>query len=322
MQFVPKLGVAACALWLAMPALAQPYPARAIRVIVPYAAGGGTDLTARVVGAKMAEAVGQQVIVDNRPGGAGMIGADLVAKAAPDGYTVLLATPAEMAINQHLFAKMPYQPDKDFAPVTLAVSTPLILVVHPAMPVKTVKDLIALARAQPGRITSASAGTGGVQHMALELLKMTAKVDIIHVPYKGAGPAIPDLIGGHVDMFFSGMPPAMSQVKAGKLRALAVTTPKRSPAAPDVPTMAEAGVAGFDINNWFAYFVPAGTPAEVVGRINAEINKALRLQEVKDRLSPQGAETVGTTPEELARYVRAESDKYAKLIRASGAKAD
>jgi tripartite-type tricarboxylate transporter receptor subunit TctC len=190
------------------------------------------------------------------------------------------------------------------------------------MPVRTVKDLIALARAQPGRITSASAGTGGVQHMALELLKMTARVDIVHVPYKGAGPAIPDLIGGHVDMFFSGMPPAMSQVKAGKLRALAVTTPKRSPAAPDVPTMAEAGVAGFDINNWFAYFVPAGTPAEVVGRINAEINKTLRLQDVKDRLSPQGAEAVGTTPEELARYVRAESDKYAKLIRASGAKAD
>ncbi len=302
--------------------LAQAFPSKTVRVIVPYAAGGGTDLTARVVGAKMAEAIGQQVIVDNRPGGAGMIGADLVAKAAPDGYTVLLATPAEMAINQHLFAKMPYQPEKDFAPATLAVSTPLILVVHPAMPAKTVKDLIALARAQPGKITSASAGTGGVQHMALELLKMTAKVDIIHVPYKGAGPAIPDLIGGHVDMFFSGMPPAMSQVKAGKLRALAVTTPKRSPAAPDVPTMAEAGVAGFDINNWFAYFVPAGTPADVVGRINAEINKALRLQDVKDRLSPQGAETVGTTPEELARYVRAESDKYAKLIRASGAKAD
>jgi len=305
-----------------MPAIGQGYPSKAVRVIVPYAAGGGTDLTARVVGARVSEAVGQQVIVDNRPGGAGMIGAELVAKAAPDGYTVLLATPAEMAINQHLFAKMPYQPEKDFAPVTLAVSTPLILVVHPAMPVKTVKDLIALARAQPGRINSASAGTGGVQHMALELLKMTAKVDIVHVPYKGAGPAIPDLIGGHVDMFFSGMPPAVTQVKAGKLRALAVTTAKRSPATPDVPTMAEAGIAGFDINNWFAYFVPAGTPPDVVARINAEINKALRMQDVKDRLAPQGAETIGTAPEELARYVRAESDKYATLIRVSGAKAD
>jgi tripartite-type tricarboxylate transporter receptor subunit TctC len=301
---------------------AQSFPVRPVRVIVPYAPGGATDLTARVVGAKVGEAFGQQMVVENRPGGAGMIGADLVAKAAPDGYTLLLATPAELAINPHLFAKMPYQPERDFAPVSLAVSTPLILVVHPAVPARSVKDLVALARGKPGRMTSASAGTGGVQHMALELLKLSEKVDIVHVPYKGAGPAIPDLIGGHVDMFFAGMPPAVPHVKSGKLRALAVTTPKRSPATPDVPTMDEAGVKGFDISNWFAYFVPAGTPAEALNRLNAEINRALRLQDVKDRLAPQGAETVGTTPDELARYVRSESEKYAKLIRASGAKAD
>ena len=314
--------VIAAAAGAAAQAGAQSYPTRPVRVIVPYAPGGATDLTARLVGAKMGEAFGQQVIVENRPGGAGMIGAEIVAKAAPDGYTLLIATPAEIAINPHLFAKMTYQPERDFAPVSLAASTPLILVVHPAVPAQSVKDLLALARSKPGRMTSASAGTGGVQHMALDLLKMTAKVDIVHVPYKGAGPAIPDLIGGHVDMFFAGMPPALPHVKSGKLRALAVTTAKRSAAAPEVPTMAESGVTGFDINNWFAFFVPAGTSADVVARLNTEINRALRLQDVKDRLSPQGAEAVGTSPEELARYARAESEKYAKLIRASGAKAD
>ena len=314
--------VIAAAAGAAAPAGAQSYPTRPVRVIVPYAPGGATDLTARLVGAKIGEAFGQQVIVENRPGGAGMIGAEIVAKAAPDGYTLLIATPAEIAINPHLFAKMTYQPERDFAPVSLAASTPLILVVHPAVPAQSVKDLLALARSKPGRMTSASAGTGGVQHMALDLLKMTAKVDIVHVPYKGAGPAIPDLIGGHVDMFFSGMPPALPHVESGKLRALAVTTAKRSAAAPEVPTMAESGVTGFDINNWFAFFVPAGTPADVVARLNTEINRALRLQDVKDRLSPQGAEAVGTSPEELARYARAESEKYARLIRASGAKAD
>ena len=314
--------VIAAAAGAAAQAGAQSYPTRPVRVIVPYAPGGATDLTARLVGAKVGEAFGQQVIVENRPGGAGMIGAEIVAKATPDGYTLLIATPAEIAINPHLFAKMTYQPERDFAPVSLAASTPLILVVHPAVPAQSVKDLLALARSKPGRMTSASAGTGGVQHMALDLLKMTAKVDIVHVPYKGAGPAIPDLIGGHVDMFFSGMPPALPHVKSGKLRALAVTTAKRSAAAPEVPTMAESGVTGFDINNWFAFFVPAGTPADLIARLNTEINRALRLQDVKDRLSPQGAEAVGTSPEELARYARAESEKYAKLIRASGAKAD
>lgn len=299
--------------------LAQAYPAKAIRVVVPYAPGGATDLTARLVGQKMQEAMKQNVLVDNRPGAGGVIGADLVAKAAPDGYTVLIAVPAEMAILPHL-QKMPYDVPRDFAPVSLAAVTPLILVVHPSLPVKSVKELVAFVKARPGQLSYASAGTGGVQHLAAELLKITMKLDMVHVPYKGAGPVMPDLIGGHVPMFFSGMPPAMPHVKAGKLRALAVTTTRRSPAAPDVPTMGQAGVPGFDISNWFAYFVPAATPATVIARLNSEVNRGLAQKDVKEKLANVGAEVVGTSPEELAKFVRAESEKYARLIKESGAK--
>lgn len=312
--------IVACALSAAVSgAAAQGYPARPIRVVVPYAPGGATDLTARLVGQKMQEAMKQNVLVDNRPGAGGVIGADVVAKAAPDGYTVLIAVPAEMTILPHL-QKMPYDVPRDFAPVSLAAVTPLILVIHPSLPVKSVKELVAFAKARPGQLSYASAGTGGVQHLAAELLKIKMKLDMAHVPYKGAGPVMPDLIGGHIPMFFSGMPPAMPHVRAGKLKALAVTTTKRSPAAPEVPTMGEAGVPGFDISNWFAYFVPANTPAEVITRLNSEINRGLRLQDVKNKLANVGAETVGTTPDELARFVRAESDKFANLIRLSGAK--
>ena len=215
---------------------------------------------------------------------------------------------------------MPYNVDRDLAPVSLAVSTPLILVVHPSLPVKTVKELIAFAKARPGQLAYASAGTGGVQHLAGELLKITAKIDMVHVPYKGAGPVMPDLIGGQVPMFFSGMPPAMPHVRAGKLRPLAVTTTTRSPAAPEVPTMIEAGVPGFDISNWFAYFVPAGTAPDIITKLNAEIVHALKLPDVKSKLANVGAEVVGTTPGELAKFVRSESDKFAQLIRQSGAK--
>ena len=314
-------AIVGCAIGLVAPgaALAQAYPTKPIRVVVPYAPGGATDLTARLVGQKMQEAMKQNVLVENRPGAGGVIGADLVAKAASDGYTVLLASPAEIAVLPHL-QKMPYNADKDLAPVSLAVTTPLILVVHPSLPVKTVKELITLAKAQPGRLSYASAGTGGVQHLAGELLKITSRIEMVHVPYKGAGPVMPDLIGGHVPMFFSGMPPAMPHVRAGKLRALAVTTAKRSPAAPEVPTMGEAGVPGFDISNWFVYFVPANTPPEVITRLNTEINRGLRFPDVKERLANVGAETVGTTPDEVSRFVRAESDKFANLIRLSGAK--
>jgi tripartite-type tricarboxylate transporter receptor subunit TctC len=268
----------------------------------------------------MNDAWKQNVLVENRTGAGGVIGADVVAKAPPDGYTLLLATPAETVILPHL-QKMPYNADKDLAPVSLAVVTPLILLVHPSLPAKTVKDFIAIAKARPGQLTYASAGSGGVQHLAGELLKITVKVDLVHVPYKGAGPVIPDLIGGHVASFFSGMPPAMPHITSGKLRPLAVTTTKRSPAAPEVPTMAEAGVPGFDISNWFAYFVPTGTPAAVVERLTGEINRALKAPDVLERLASVGGEAVGTTPEELGRFARAESEKYARLIKLSGARA-
>ena len=305
---------------LAAPASAQSYPTKPIRVIVPYATGGATDLIARLVGQKLSERLGQPVIVENRAGAGGVIGADAVAKAPADGHTVLLAVPAEMAILPHL-QKMPYRVDRDFAMVSLAAITPLVFVTHPALPVRTVQDVIALARARPGQLTYASAGSGGVQHLAGELLKITAKIDLLHVPYKGAGPVMPDLLGGHVAMFFSGMPPAMPHVRAGKLRALAVTTAKRSPTIPEVPTMQESGIPGFDIANWFAYFVPTATPAEAIDRLNSEINRALQLPDVREKLASVGAEVVGTSPQELQRFLQRESDKFAQLIKASGAKA-
>ena len=299
---------------------AQTYPAKPLRVVVPYAPGGATDLTARLVGQKMQEAMKQNVIVDNRPGAGGVIGADIVAKSPPDGYTLVLSTPAEIAILPHL-KKIPYHAERDLAPVSLAALTPLVLIVHPSLPARNVREFVAIAKARPGRLTYASAGSGGVQHLAGELLKITMKIDLVHVPYKGAGPVMSDLIGGHVASFFSGMPPAMPQIKSGRLRALAVSTAKRSPAAPDVPTMAESGVPSFDISNWFAYFVPAGTPPAVIERLASEINRSLKLPEVRDRLAGVGAEAAGTTPEELAKFARAESEKFAKLIRLSGAKA-
>ena len=308
-----------CLALFAAAAQAQSYPIKPIKVIVPAAAGGTTDLTARLVGQKMAERLGQPVIVENRSGGNETIGTDVVAKSAPDGYTLLIAAPAAIVILPHL-QKLPYSVERDLEPVSLAAATPLVLVVHPGLAAQSVKDLIALAKARPGHLSYASAGSGGVQHLAAELLKATMKIDIVHVPYKGAGPVMQDLIGGQVQMFFAGMPPAMPHVRSGKLRALAVTTTHRSAAAPEVPTMEEAGVPRFDISNWFAYFVPATTPSGVIGKLNAEINRALKEQDVKEKLAGVGAEAMGTSPEELARYMRRESAKFAELIKLSGAK--
>jgi len=298
---------------------AQTYPSKAMRVIVPYPPGGTTDLIARLAGQKLSERFGQPVVVENRTGAGGVIGAEIVAKAAPDGYTLLLSSPAEIAVLPHL-QKLPYRPDRDFTPVSLAASTPLVLVVHPSLPVRNVQNLIALAKARPGQLTYGSAGTGGVQHLAGELLKITGRIALVHVPYKGGGVVMPDLLGGHVAMFFAGMPPAIPHVRAGKLRALAVTTAQRSASAAEVPTMQEAGVPGFDISNWFAYFVPAGTPPDIIAKLNAEVTRALKLPDVREKLASVGADVVASSPEELARFVRSESDKFAQLIKASGAK--
>jgi tripartite-type tricarboxylate transporter receptor subunit TctC len=312
--------VACCGVvWGSGGALAQGYPVKSIRVVVPYAPGGATDITGRTLGAKMSDALKQTMIVDNRSGGNGVIGADVVAKAPADGYTVLLGTPAETAILPHL-QKMPYNALRDFAPVSLATSSPLILVVHPSLPAKSVKELIALIKARPGQLSYGSAGTGGVHHLAAEQLKVAFKLDMVHVPYKGVGAVIPELIGGHIPMTFSSMPPSMPYVTAGKLRALAVSSTRRSSAAPDVPTMIEAGVPGFVATNWFAYFVPAGTPGAIVSTLNAQINRALKLEDVKAKLDVLGLDTLGTTPEELGKFLREESEKFAKLIKLAGVK--
>jgi tripartite-type tricarboxylate transporter receptor subunit TctC len=314
-------GVACCGVFVAAGALAQTYPAKTIRVVVPFAPGGATDITGRAVGARMSETLKQTVVIDNRTGAGGAIGADIVAKAAPDGYTVLLATPAETAILPHL-QKLSYDPLKDLAPVSLATSSALILVVHPSLPAKSVKELVALMKARPGQLSYGSAGTGGVHHLAAELLKITYKLDMVHVPYKGVGAVIPDLMGGHIQMTFSSLPPSMPFVSAGKLRALAVTSTKRASVAPDVPTMIEAGVPDFVATNWFAYFVPTGTPDTVVRTLNAEINRTLTRDDVRSKLVAVGLDTLGTTPEELGKFVREESGKFAKLIKVAGVKVD
>jgi tripartite-type tricarboxylate transporter receptor subunit TctC len=320
--FLFVVGVLAIAAASSAPVHAQSYPSKVVRLIVPFPPGGISDMTGRLLAQKLSDGWKQPVIVDNRTGAGGMIGADYVAKSPADGYTVLVGSTSEVVINQHLYTKMSYHPEKDFAPVTLASITPLILVVHPSLPVRSVRELVALARARPGQLTFASSGTGSALHLAGELLKATEKVEMIHVPYKGAGPAMADLLGGQVLLFFAGMPPAIPQVRAGKLRALAVTTVTRSSAAPDVPTMAEAGIAGFEISNWIGVFLPAATSKEIVARLHLEAVRVLKQPDVKEKFVGLGAEAVGSTPEELDKFVKAESSKYLKLVKAAGVRAE
>jgi tripartite-type tricarboxylate transporter receptor subunit TctC len=301
---------------------ADVYPSKPIRFVVAFPPGGGTDIIARSIAQKLAERLSQQVIVDNRPGAGGNIGTDIVAKSAPDGYTMLMGSAGPLAINASLFASMPFDPQRDLAPVTLAASTPNVLVVNPSLKVTTVTELIALAKANPGRINFASSGFGTPAHLAGELFNSMAGVKLVHVPYKGASPALADLLGGQVQLMFSTMPPALPHVKDGKLRALAVTSLKRSPAASELPTMDEAALPGFEANTWHGVVLPAGAQAEVVTRLNREIVAILHLPDVVERLSAQGAEPVGSTPEEFAAYIRSETVKWAKVVRASGAKAE
>ncbi len=322
MRILQRGALAALLALVALGASAQAYPTRSIRLVVPFPAGGTTDILARAAAQKLTESMGQSVVVDNRPGAAGNIGADIVAKSAPDGYTLLMGTVGTHAINASLYSKMPYDHVKDFTPIVLVAGVPNVLVVNPAVPVNSVGDLINLAKAKPGSINFASSGSGTSIHLSGELFKTMAGVDMTHVPYKGSSPALTDLMGGQVQVMFDNLPSSLPQIKAGKLRAVAVTSVKRAPALPDVPTIAESGLPGFEASSWFGILGPAGTPANVVSRINAEVNKWLQSPEAREHLLAQGAESAGGTPERFAAHIRAETDKWAKVVKASGAKVD
>ena len=297
------------------------YPSKPLRIVVGFPPGGNSDFVARAVGRGLGELWGQQVIVDNRPGAGGNVAAEIVAKAPPDGHTLLLGVFAH-AVNPSLYAKLPFDALRDFTPVILCASSANILVVHPSLPVKTVKELIALAKAKPGAITYASAGNGTASHLAGELLKMRVGIDIVHVPYRGTGLAHTDLMGGRVTMFFAAMAGTLPSVQAGRLRALGVTTIKRWPGAPNVPTMVEAGMPGFEVNSWSGLLVPAGTPKEIVVRLNTEVARILRSPETAERLYSFGAEAIDNTPEEFAAYIGAEFVKWAKVVKAAGLRAE
>ena len=313
--------VAVCTL-LASAAAAQTYPSKPIRIVTPYAPGGTADIMARLVAQKLTEAWGQQVVVDNRPGASGMIGADIVAKAAPDGYTILAAYVTEIAIVPSLYPKAAYDPVKDLAPVAVTALTPMILVMTPSVPATNVKELVALAKSKPKQIAYASAGNGSPAHLAGELLQRAAGIELTHVPYKGGGQALTDTLAGHTAFFFSSMPSAMPHIKAGKLRAIAVSSAKRSSAAPEVSSVAEAGGFEFDIGAWNGVFAPAATPKEIINRLNAEIIRGLNSPDVRERLAREGADTAAHSAEQFGSFVRAEVAKFAKIIKDSGATAD
>ena len=298
---------------------AQSYPTRSIRVIVPYAAGGNTDFTARSVGQKLTEIFGQQVVVDNRPGGATNIGTLLVAQAVPDGYTLLMGG-ASNAINMSLFAKPPYDTLRDFAMVSLCVQGANVLVVHPTLPVRNVKELIALAKAKPGQLNFSSSGIGSSNQMAGELFKVMAGINIVHVPYKGNAPAITDTISGQVEMNFSGVPALVPHIKSGRLRGIAIGSLKRFPALPDVPTFDESGLKGYEATTWFGLMAPAKTPRDIVTRVSAETDKVLKSAEIRQRFMAEGLEPIGGTPESFTTFVRNEISKYARVVKAAGIK--
>lgn len=308
--------------FLPVTVLAEVYPSKPIRIVAPFPPGGPADILSRIIGHKLSQSWGQQVIVDNRPGAGGNIGADLVAKAAPDGYTLLLGFVGTHAINASLYAKMPYDNVKDFEPVSQVAAVTIVLVVHPSVPASSIKELIALAKSKPGQLTFGSPGNGTPQHLAGQLFNTMAGVDMLHVPYKGAVPALTDLLGGQVSMIFSSMPPALPLVKTGKLRALGVTSATRSPAAPDISTISESGIPGYEVKNWYGIFAPRGTPKEIVSKLNAEIVKILNMPDVKESLAVQGAEPVSGTPEQFAAYIKEETEKWAKIVKYSGARLD
>jgi tripartite-type tricarboxylate transporter receptor subunit TctC len=304
------------------PAFAQqPYPAKPIRLIVPLAPGGPSDTLARAVAQKLTEVMGQSVLVDNRAGAGGVVGTEITAKSPPDGYTMMLVS-TSFAINASLYPKLPYDTLKDLAPVTLLAEAPYLIAVHPSLPAKSMKELIALARTRPGQLNYGSGGSGTGPHMALELLKFGTGTDIVHIPYKGAGPALIDLMAGHLQVQPVNILVGLPQARAGKLRALAVTTAKRSAAAPELPTVAETVLPGFNEGGHHGILVPAGTPRDIVARLRQDILKVLQNPDVKDRLAAEGSEVVGNTPEEFGAMIRADVEKWAKVIQRTGIRAN
>ena len=303
-------------------ALGEGYPTKPIRLVVPFPAGGSLDVVARAIGQKLTEAWGQPVVIDNRPGAGGNIGADLVAKSAPDGYTILEGALSTHAVNVSLYSKMPYDPVRDFAPITLVAVTPNVLVLNPSVPANSVKELIAYAKANPGKLSFGSGSNGSAGHLAGELFKTEAGVDMVHVPYKGAAPAMQDLLSGQIQLMFDNLANSMQQVRAGKLKALAVTTEHRSTLVPDLPTLSESGLPGFDISTWWGFFAPAGTPKEIIVKWNTEVARILATPEMKAFFAQQGAEPSPTSPEAFGAMIRREIAKYAKIVKASGAKVD
>ena len=302
--------------------MAQPYPNRPIRLVVAFPPGGATDVYARIVQARFSEALGQNIVIENRAGAGGMIGADLVAKAPPDGNTLLIGNIAALAMNVGVYAKMPYDPAKDFAPVLRTVDVSYALVVHPGVPAKNVQEFIAYAKANPGKLSYGSAGSGSAPHLATELLKQRAGIDILHVPYKGGGPMVADLLGGQIQVGIGDQANLMPQVKAGKLRVLAVGSLRRSPNYPEVPTIAESGLPGFEAGAWQGLAAPAGTPPDVVKRLNETLVKVMQMPDVKERLLGAGLEPLGGSPEEFAQFIKSEIAKWSKVAKEVGARAD
>src|SRR5258706_79172 len=309
---------ALAALALSAAAHAQVYPAKPLRMIVAYPPGGGTDIVGRMLAQKLGESLGQSVVVENRGGASGNIGTELAARAVPDGYTILMGNVAPNAINVSLFKDLPFDPIADFAPVSLVASTPNILVVHPSTPARTVKEVIALAKAKPGTLNFASAGVGSSSHLAGELFRILAGADIVHVPYKGAGPAMVDVLSGQVQLYLATMPAAMPHVKSGKLAPVAVTSARRSPALPDIPTIAESGVPGYEASTWYGLLAPAHTPAAAIARLHQATAKLLADAALREKLAGQGFEPTGDSPEEFGAYIKSEIAKWGKVIRDAG----
>jgi tripartite-type tricarboxylate transporter receptor subunit TctC len=319
-KFLATVAIATSFLLLstAGDAAARAYPEHPIRLVVPFPPGGGVDVVTRILALEMTEKTGQQVVVDNRAGAGGIIGTEIVAKSAADGYTLLMGNVATHAVNVNLHKKLPYDPLKDFAPVSRVAEVPEILVVHPSVPANSINELIALAKSKPGQLTFGSAGNGTPPHLAAELFKSMAGVNILHVPYKGTPPALADLLGGQITMIFSNILSALPLVKSGKLKALGVTSLKRSSVAPNVPTISESGLQGYQENSWYGVLAPAGTPAHVIAKLNGAIVQSLKVPAVLDRLAQQGAEINSSSPAEFREFIRAEIDKYAKIIKSSG----